>query len=235
MIAALPFERVSVPGSAALAEWQRLGAAKRGMPVVVGGDADLERIAEQFSLDDPVVFGAGSSKSARPVSEVLASAAALNFPADLSRWPGAYRKEDLRAPAGDWPERTERSAGLTVASDILTGRPLDRVHILLIQTDESWKIPAFLRWGDWNACPPPEYHVSALHSWSKRYGAELVGLNGDALNVRVKRRPRSRNEALGLAREMYWYCPDIVDQGTGTLAVLAKALMHDDWWFFWWD
>jgi len=35
--------------------------------------------------------------------------------------------------------------------------------------------------------------------------------------------------------EMYSYCPDIIDQGVGTLEALAADLMAGHWWYFWWD
>jgi hypothetical protein len=92
-----------------------------------------------------------------------------------------------------------------------------------------------MHYGNWNDCPSPAYHVAALRSWRDRYGAELVGFNADTLNLRVSRKPPTREEALALAREHYFYCNDIVDQGVRTYRKLAAGLMESDWWFFWWD
>jgi hypothetical protein len=144
--------------------------------------------------------------------------------------------EAAKGPSvGEWPDKPVHAwPGLTIAFD-LEGRPLDKVHILLIPTDEGAAVPAFLRWGGWNANPRPEYHIAALRSWHERYGAELVGITGDVINLRLARRPATREAALALAREQYLYCEDIVDQGTGTLARLAATRMQEDWWFFWWD
>jgi hypothetical protein len=141
----------------------------------------------------------------------------------------------MDAPRGDWPDAAPGGAGLSVARDIRTGEPLERVHLLRLPARASWEAPAYLRWGGWNACPPPEYHVAALRDWHQRYGADLIGIDGDTLNIRVKRRPSSRKEALALARDQYRYCPDIIDQGVETLSALAAALMTEDWWYFWWD
>lgn len=136
---------------------------------------------------------------------------------------------------GEWPADADATGGgLTVAA-ALDGKPLDRVHILILPTKEPAAAPAFLRWGGWNACPAPEYHVAALRDWHRRYGAVPVAMTGDVINVRVTRRPASREEALSLAREQFVYCEDIVLQGTETYAPLAAGLMHSDWWFFWWD
>lgn len=223
----LPYEVVTVAGAEAEAEWRRLRGAGRGRPVVIGGDETLAQIAEML----------GANAASAP-AEILKAAAALRYPDALGSWPGAPAAEDLRAEEGAWPGEMPAGAampGLMVATDLASGAPLPQVHILLIPTDKSWEVPAYLRWGGWNACPPPEVHVAALKAWHERYGAELVGLTGDQLNLRVARRPAERAEALGLARDFYRYCPDLVDQGAGTLAPLAAGLMASDWWYFWWD
>jgi hypothetical protein len=237
MMAALPYERVTVPGAQAQAEWERLRGAGRGWPVVIGDDEQLERIADQFSIDDPAVWGSGNfMDEVRAPATIIEAAGNLQFPEDLARWPGAYREEDLQAPLGDWPEDIGSGGDdLSVASDALTGKFFESVHILLIPASASWQVPAFLRWGNWNACPPPEYHVAALRSWHQRYGAELVGINGDTMNVRVASRPGDRAEAISLARDQYRYCPDIIDQGVEDVSTLAAILMAQDWWYFWWD
>lgn len=226
------YEVVTVPGSNALSEWQRLRGL--GMPVVIGDDEQLDRLRQQFSIDDPIA-GNPASPGTREPAEILADAAKLAYPGCLT-WSGGYASEDLRAPVGDWPAQVEANDdGLTVATDILSRKVLDRVHILLLPAKASWEVPAWLRWGNWNACPPPENHVAAMRHWHERYGAELVGIDGDTLNLRVSRRPQTREEALALARDQYRYCPDIVDQGVRTLSALAATLMASDWWFFWWD
>jgi len=280
-LAALPFERVEATGRDALATWERLRDAGRGWPVVVGGDDELDRIAEQFGIAADQVAIRGIATPDMAPAAILARAAALRHPQSLTavRATEARRAEQFerdhqgqidglltrmiqldpdgksrdlspaemrqrvadarnapREPAiGDWPTGVApEGPGLTLAND-LRGKPLDKVHILLIPTTESAAVPAFLRWGGWNACPAPEYHVAALRSWHERYGAELVAIGGDVLNLRVTRRPQSRDEALALAREMYLYDEDIVSQGTETFAALGAMLMANDWWFFWWD
>jgi hypothetical protein len=136
-------------------------------------------------------------------------------------------------PVGDWPSQIPLSPELSVAQD--RNGPAKEVYIVLIPTDDWTTIPAHLRWGGWNSCPAPEYHVAALRSWRDRFGAELIGLAADTMNLKVARRPQNRAEALELAREQYQYCNDIVDQGVGSLSALAASLMASDWWFFWWD
>lgn len=232
--AALSYTRVEVPGERALIEWEKLKSAGRGWPVIVGGDEQLDAIAEQLSINGSIDAATSAATSTSPAA-ILKEAAALNFPESLNQWFGA--DADLpEPPLGEWPEHgMAGSAGLTIASDIRTGKPLDRVHILLIPTTNSWEVPAYLRWGGWNACPPPAQQVAALRYWHQRFGVELVAVDRDTINLRGARRPIGRPAALALARQQYQYCPDVIDQGAGSLSALAASLMADDWWFFWWD
>jgi Domain of unknown function (DUF4253) len=135
---------------------------------------------------------------------------------------------------GDWPSEPMGAPQLSVAT-ALSGSPLSKVQLVILPTDDWTTIPAFLNWGNWNGCPAPEYHVAALRSWRDRFGAELIGLSHDVMNIRVNERPKTRDAALDLAREQYAYCSDIVDQGVETLSALAAVLMQSDWWYFWWD
>jgi Domain of unknown function (DUF4253) len=148
----------------------------------------------------------------------------------------AAMKQEPKPPLiGEWPADVPLSTGPSVAFEVTASKPLDKVHIALIPTDDWTTIPAHLQWGGWNACPHPEFHVAALRSWRDRFGAELVGMRRDTMDLRVARRPQTREAALELAREQYVYCNDIVDQGPGTLSALAASLLTDPWWFFWWD
>lgn len=144
-----------------------------------------------------------------------------------------YLRKPQPPPEGKWPAEAPPMPSLSVAQNY-KGQ-FEKVYITIIPTDDPTTVPAYLQWGGWNACPAPEYHIAALRSWRDRYGAELVGLNLDTMNVRAKRRPQTREEAIELAREQYVYCNDIIDQGVGTVSELAAALKANDWWYFWWD
>jgi hypothetical protein len=243
-LANFSFEIVEARGEDALAKWEELKTAGRGVPVVVG---NIEGILEPFFP--------GYYETLKPVQETLAAANAVRFPeglAQMRRDQNVAASETLRKlgisldfddeedeerepPLGEWPASPSGSPGLSVAYEILTHRPLPKVHIVLVPTDDPTTVPAHLHWGGWNACPAPEYHVAALRHWRDHYGAELVGLNMDVLNLQVARKPATRDEALELARAQYAYCNDIVDQGTDYLSVLAADLMAHNWWYFWWD
>ena len=228
--AALPFERIETTGEKAFATWDALRGAGRGWPIVVGGDDDLGLLAEGFASD------------ATPPEAILATADTLQMPAALAELRADEAAQaiadgaepTMSAEIGTWPDAPPPPTGLTVASDH-KGKPLDKVHILLIPARTSTEVPAYLRYGGWNECPGPAEHVAALRDWDARYGLELIGMSHDVLNLRVARPPATREAALELAREHFAYCEDIVLQGTETLSNLAASLMAHDSWYFWWD
>jgi hypothetical protein len=240
-LANFSFEKVEARGEDALATWEALKTAGRGVPVVVG---NLEGVLNPF--------GPGFYERLKPVQETIAAANAIRFPQDLIKmrrdedlaaWEGLRKlgllkgiedeedeDEEREPPLGEWPASPSRAHGLSVAYESLT--PLPKVHIVLVPTDDPTTVPAHLQCGNWNACPAPEYHVAALRHWREHYGAELVGLNMDVMDLRVARKPATRDEALDLARVQYAYCNDMVDE---SLSALAADLMAHDWWNFWWD
>lgn len=241
LIASLPFHRRVVPGAEVLATWERLRVAGEGYPVLVGDNDSLLRLVEGLAFDD------------RQVGDILVAAGALRMPQAMA---ALRRREHEQAlaylrdlgqisepedfyepPLGEWPEDESglAQAEPLLATDILAQQPLEGANILIIPAASGVEVPAHLRYGAWNACPRAEYHVAMLRSWHERYGAELVSMGADTVELRVKRRPGSREEALALAREHYAYCSDTVDQGTMDLATLAANLMASDWWYFWWD
>jgi hypothetical protein len=238
-IADSPFEIVETTGENALAKWEELKRAGRGVPVVLGHE-NVESILNPFHRT--------------PVSEALAAADAIKFPEDffiMRRDEGAAalaylrktnpslefedEEHDARLSEGEWPAEASRSPGLSIAYDLRSGEPLPKVYIVLVPTEDPTTVPAHLHFGNWNSCPAPEYHIAALRHWRDRYGAELVGLEGDTMNIRVSRKPATRDEAVELAKVQYAYCNDIIDQGVGSYPALAAELMAHDWWFFWWD
>jgi Domain of unknown function (DUF4253) len=242
LLKALPYRRIEVSGERAFEEWQRIRDEGTAWPVIVGDDDQLFAIAEQFSSAvetmPPPSLGKSTAQSGderTTPAAIIAEAAKLKIPQSLKQW-SEVEGGLPEPPLGEWPSaKGGKYAQLTVASDDLTGKPFARVHILIIPTTNSWEVPAYLGWGNWNACPPPTYHVAVLKSWNQRFGAELVGINADTLNIRISRPPTDRKTALDLARQQYLYCPDLIDQGVGNLSALAAILMSGDWWYFWWD
>jgi hypothetical protein len=72
--------------------------------------------------------------------------------------------------------------------------------------------------------------------WMKRLDRDqpflMTGCGRDFLSGRfVSKLP----DADAMAKRMYAFCPDIVDQGTGSVEALAKELRKTNELYFWWD
>jgi hypothetical protein len=233
-----PYPLTIVSGDNALAEYERLRSLQDGSPIVLGG-------ASEFALAFEFYERALDFEPSTQV--VLERAAEMRFPDSYrsikTREIEVYR---LRNPegfiidpedeefVGEWPNGAiGGSFVLTAARDVVSQEPWPRVHIALIPTTDWTEIPAYLRAGGWNDMPESAVLVAALRSWRDRYGAELVGFAHDSMDIRVRRSPTSREEALALAREHALFCSDALNEFT--LRELAANLIENDWWFFWWD
>jgi hypothetical protein len=136
---------------------------------------------------------------------------------------------------GEWPEDNEPSSEIIGHIDLATHEPFDEVVIALVPAEASWQVPCLLKFGGWNECPRPEEHSAVIRQWEQKYGARIITVSNDTIEMQVAKPPSSREEALDLAREQFVYCPDIVQQGTQTIEALAATLLNGTVWFFWWD
>jgi hypothetical protein len=221
---------VEVPGAEALESWQRLRdlvPETRRWPILAG---DIDEVAQVL---DPI--GPGFDPAV-----VLAASREI----DPVQWGTELRESDpdLYDPPRDEPEvreRVFRQTGprrqITLHLDIQKGRPVDRVGVVLVPTEKSWEAPAYLNYGGWHECPEPAVHVAFLRRWHEIYGAEVVSIGPDAMELSVDRPVSDREAALALADEQFLYSYDIVAQGTETLDRLAAHLLQATVWYFWWD
>ena len=232
-----PYEIVAVKGEDAFSEWERLRMIKDKWPIIVGTDDNLDVIIENYNLNNtPPENGTAGDTLSQITSEIIKLSSNVDFPSDWNKINDEITEEDMKQITGKWPsEPLILSYGVSVNADELTNKFYDKVYIALIPTNNCWEVPAYLRYGNWNACPPAKFHVAALRKWNEKYGIELVSLINDVLEIKVKQKPTTKAEAIKLAKEMYIYCPDIVDQGIRTISNLASGLMESDWWYMWWD
>jgi hypothetical protein len=74
--------------------------------------------------------------------------------------------------------------------------------------------------------------ITIIKHFDKDYALELIGASGDWCEFIIHRDPSSWK---AFAAEVYKACPDVVDQGTGTLEALAEELQRTRRLYFWWD
>jgi len=136
--------------------------------------------------------------------------------------------ELYKCEKGTWPNNVQARYAFTI--------PLrNSVTIALVPTTTSWHVPAILRFGGWNNCPSAEEHVCMMKRWNDHYGAEVVGITADVVEMYVTRPPVDRAGARELAWEQFVYCPDTIHQGAETLEALSASLLQATVWHFWWD
>lgn len=71
-----------------------------------------------------------------------------------------------------------------------------------------------------------------LAEWHKRYGIDIWQAETDTVQLKFIQLPK---DLTAFAREVYAFCPDIVDQGVGTQAALAEAIRQESGLLLWWD
>jgi Domain of unknown function (DUF4253) len=80
----------------------------------------------------------------------------------------------------------------------------------LIPARHGWEVPGRLSWGGAvNYDLDGAHHVAVLRSWQQRYGAELVTLTRDQIELLVAHPPRDPATIVQVAVEMLGYCPDL--------------------------
>lgn len=68
--------------------------------------------------------------------------------------------------------------------------------------------------------------------WEKQYDLELVGAGLDWMEAKIGNPP---SDWLAFAKDVYKFCPDIVDQGVGDVAALAEEMERSGDLYLWWD
>ncbi|MER7765794.1 DUF4253 domain-containing protein [Kitasatospora sp. NPDC096140] len=141
-------------------------------------------------------------------------------------WPGT-------APAADVPEGAAGGEAQELA-DVL--QSVKDVRLGLVRAGGGAEALAVCGWGG------PVNHVddiaqvaAVLADWERRFGARVVEVGFDTLELSVPVPPATLAEALPLAAEHTSLCPDLVFQGSGSLTEYAEQLVGAHQWSFWWD
>jgi len=74
--------------------------------------------------------------------------------------------------------------------------------------------------------------IAKLKEWEKRYPFTILGASMDWVQLELAGVPPDCDD---FAKEVYHFCPDIVDQGTGSVGELAQEIRKSRRLFLWWD
>ena len=108
------------------------------------------------------------------------------------------------------------------------------VILAKIPVIKPWEVIAWIPFGGWNECPPPENMIDVAKHWYEKYSAVPALISSDILEMRVENIINEKM-AYELALEQYMFCSDIADQGGATVGELAYFLSKSNIWYFWWD
>nr|WP_253260919.1 DUF4253 domain-containing protein [Rhodanobacter glycinis] len=74
--------------------------------------------------------------------------------------------------------------------------------------------------------------IRKLKQWDVAYGIDIVMADTDTIQLRLKTVPPDIH---AFAKELYAFCPDIVDQGVGSVEKLERSIRESRTVFLWWD
>ena len=131
------------------------------------------------------------------------------------------------------------AAGPQISLDDLAGAMASLpppLRLGLVAASRPADVPAVVGWtGALNYHATPAPLACVLRSWEDRFGARLVHLGFDTMDLLVKRPVPSYEAALAVAAEHFAFCPDNIYQGAGSIRRYAAGLPGTAIWSFWWD
>lgn len=254
---------VMIGGPDCIEQLQSLIEFKRGLPMTDGNESASLRqqvaswlaAAEKVSFDqwlwnhrDPAWLAADFDKRADKIAKFSNTEQLVQFYRSAAESYRSREPEVFDPSQCEWPQQeTATRTKFSVLDDYdfylredapaeYTGpRLYERIVILLLPTTKGWEAPAYLFFGGFNDCPPPEVHV-AMAKWGfQRYGAEVAVIHERGfIEMECHRPPANRADALTLARDLKTYAEQ-VSVDAKTLGVLASALKSGSVWHLWWD
>lgn len=212
----------------ALDWWRRVRAVHERTgwwPVLVGSIHNLN--IEEWGTPDEY----GHDEADAVGAEVVAQAIAKDFDEVLEPWPEPEPKpkptaRGRRKPAEPVVPMTERDLVGQAGTDDL---------VALVPAAAGYEVPGLVGWwGATNYNLRGADHVTVLHEWHRRWGAELVALGESDLELLVSRPPESDDDVRMVARQHYRYAPDKVEEFDSFDDYIARQVRAHVW-EFWWD
>jgi hypothetical protein len=105
-------------------------------------------------------------------------------------------------------------------------------HIGVLKTADPYSVLKQIETNGANYNIDTDSLITIMREFDKKYSLELIGASGDWCEFIVHAEPK---DWLVFAKEVYKVCPDVVDQGPGTVEALADELKKSKRLYFWWD
>ena len=220
-------------GEPALEMWRALRDRhpRTGLwPVVLGGDRQVvDQLTWRLDLLARTSPGIPSMHSVTPAPELfvtwMGDPATDDYLNDVPRHL-AKLTEDAEAIASRVLARPD--------ADVVQALAAPTVQIGLVPARGGWEVPTLLGWaGAERANLGGAEHLSVLHFWHENYGAELVALGLERMELLVSHPPEDARAAFELAVQHYAYCPALMDNLVPAMGALAAILFGRHWLFDW--
>lgn len=210
--------------------WKRIQRAfSSGAGPEIKNDASFETPSVINSLDEAGSFIAKvTGKPLRPYStrdfgrdEFSEARSVLIDDSDGERFLGKIRKHlgpQLVAFIGT---RTSHAKPRPKGVELVVGHGASQFDILRIAASDAV-----------NFDKGTEDLVKQIQAWDTAYGVDIFQAETDTIQLRLTKIPADLKR---FAEEVYEFCPDIVDQGVGSVDQLAKDIGATGKLLLWWD
>ncbi len=116
-----------------------------------------------------------------------------------------------------------------------TGVPIDenssQKMCILKSNDKYESLRAFETNGG-NYGIDTEILIKRLKNWDSLYKIDIVGVDVDWVFIILENLPKDIDK---FSEEVYRFCPDVVEQGVGSMEALKNSIKESKGIFLWWD
>lgn len=105
-------------------------------------------------------------------------------------------------------------------------------HVTVIKAKDQFAVLRIMETGGVNYGLSNDSVITLMKRFHNMYNLKLIRAEGDLCEFIIQGKPKNWLE---LAKQAYEICPDIVDQGAGSVEALAAEMRRTQRLYFWWD
>jgi len=109
---------------------------------------------------------------------------------------------------------------------------IDGVEIVIIKSKDKLDILRTSKSDGINYGITNKLVVSKIREWDKLYDVDIWQAESDTIQMKFETLPKDLN---AFSKEVYKFCPDIVDQGSGDINDISNYLKDTKQVYLWWD
>lgn len=114
----------------------------------------------------------------------------------------------------------------------LSDEKVEGVELVALISDDKFDILRASKSDGINYDITNEKVIEKLQSWDDKYNIDIWQAETDTIQLTVGKLPKNLES---FAKEVYKFCPDIVDQGSGNVSDIIDYLKSEKAIYLWWD